>query len=128
MEVFVWQFKGFDLNKIKCLQGFSKGSGGGEWGLRLLRMLGVGVKASEVADDAHAVLLRLLAELRQLLGQQGELRRQGGHGQFGRGEVIIMHQLPAALQTLGSMWDLKQKALYRRANVRNWMEKQSETR
>ena len=93
-------------------------------GLRLLRMLGVGGKAFEAADDAHEVLSRLLGELRQLLGQQGELRRRGRHGHFGRGEVIIMHQLPAALQTLGSVRDSKQKAHYRSANIGNWMEKQ----
>lgn len=96
-------------------------------GLRLLRILGVGVKASEAADDAHAELSCLLGELRQLLGQLGELWRRGRHGQFGRGEVMVMHQLPAALQTLGSVRESKQKALYGRANVGNWTEKQSES-
>lgn len=89
-------------------------------------MLGFGVKASEAADDAHAALSCLVWKLRQLLGQQGELRRRGRHGQFGRVEVIVMHQLPAALQTLSSAREPKQKALYRRANARNWTEKQSE--
>ena len=102
------------------------GSAGGGRGLRLLRMLGVGVKASEAADDAHAELSRLIGELRQLPGQLGELRRGARHGQFGGVEVMVMHQLPAALQTLSSERDSKQKALYWRAKVRNWMEKQSQ--
>lgn len=79
-----------------------------------------------MADDARAVLSRLRGELRQLLGQLGELWRQGRHGQPGRGQVVLMHQLPAALQTLSSERELKQQALYRRANLRNWMEKQSD--
>lgn len=91
-------------------------------------MLEVGVKASEAAGDAHAAALRLLGELRQLLGQLGELRRRGWHGQFWGGEVMVMHQLPAALQTLSSVRESKQKAVYRRANVGNWTEKQSESK
>lgn len=89
-------------------------------------LLGFGVKASEAADNAHAALSRLLWKLRQLLGQLGELRRRGWHRQFGRAEVMVMHQLPAALQTLSSTRELKQKALYWRANARNWTEKQSQ--
>lgn len=85
----------------------------------LLRWLGFGVKASEAAGDAHAALSHSLRKLRQLLGQLGELQRWGRHGQFGRGEVMLMHQLPAALQTLSSVRESKQKALYRRANARN---------
>lgn len=88
-------------------------------------MLGVGVKASEAADDAHAVLSRLREELQQLLGQ---LWRQGRHGQLGRGEVMVMHQLPAALQKLGNAREAKQEALYQQANVVNWTEKQSESK
>lgn len=89
-------------------------------------MLGFGVKASEAVDDAQAALPRMLWKLRQLLAQLGELRRRGRHGQFGRAEVIITHQLPAALQTLSNARDSKQEALYRRAYARNWTEKQSE--
>lgn len=88
-------------------------------------MLGVGVKVSEAADDAHAVLSRLHEELQQLLGQ---LCWQGRHGQLGRGEVMVMHQLPAALQTLGNTRESKQEALYQQANVVNWTEKQSESK
>lgn len=88
-------------------------------GLRLLRLLGGGGKACEAAGDAHAALARLLGELRQLLGQLGELRRWSWHGQFGRRKVMLMHQPPAALQTLGNAWEAKQKACNRRTNVGN---------
>lgn len=87
-------------------------------------MLGVGVKACEAADDAHAVLSRPCGELGQLLDQ---LWRQGRRGQLGKGEVMVVHQLPAALQTLGSTRESKQEALYRRANTGNWTGKQSES-
>jgi len=86
-------------------------------------MLGVGEELCEAAGDAHAVLARLLVELRQLLGQLSELWRRGRHGQRGKGEVVVMHQFPAALHALSSQRELKQKALYRGANVRNWTEK-----
>lgn len=76
-------------------------------------MLGVRVKAIEAADDARAALSRQRGEPRQLLGQQGELWRQS------RAEVMAEHQLPAALQTLGSERESKQEALYQRANVGN---------
>lgn len=88
-------------------------------GLRLLRMLGLGVQLSEVADDAHAAPSSLRGESRQLLGQ---LWRQCG--QFGGGEVMVMHQLPAALQILSSTRESKQEALYWRANAGNWTERQ----
>lgn len=41
---------------------------------------------------------------------------------------MVMHQLPAAVQTLSSMRESKQEVLYRRANARNWTRKQSEVR
>lgn len=61
-------------------RGFTKGLQEEGGGLRLLRMLGVGAKASQVADDAHAALMCPFGELRQLLDQLGELWRQGRHG------------------------------------------------
>lgn len=67
-------------------------------GLRLLRMLGL----CEGPDDAHAALVRLLRQLRQLLGQLREL--------WG-GEAAVVQQLPAALQTLGGVREPKQEAL-----------------
>lgn len=86
-------------------------------------MLGFGVQVSEVADNAHAAPSSLRGELRQLLGQ---LWRQSG--QFGGGEVMIMHQLPAALQILSGTRESKQETLYWRANAGNWMERQSKMR
>lgn len=86
-------------------------------------MLGVGVQASEAADGARAAPSR---QLPQLLGQPGELWRQSRQGQLGGAEVMVVHQLPAALQTLGSERESKQEALYRRAKVGNWTERQSQ--
>ncbi len=113
---FVWHFKGFDLHKL-CLLGLRVCCR--RTGLRLLRMLGVGEKASEAADDAHAAQSRPRGKLQQLLDQLCELWGQRRHGQSGRGEVIVMHQLPAALHTLSNKRESKQKALYWSANVWN---------
>lgn len=94
-------------------------------GLRLLRMLGDGVKAWEAAEDARAASLGLRGELRQLLDQ---LWRQVRHGQLGRGEVMVARQLPAALHTLGGARESQQEARYQRANAGHCTEKQSESK
>lgn len=46
-------------------------------------MLGVGLKASEAADDAVAALPRSLEKLLKLLADVGQRQDGQGHGQFG---------------------------------------------
>lgn len=84
--------------------GASLGVCGRRTGLRLLRMLGVGVKVPEAAGDAHAAPAGLSGEPPQLLDQLWR------HGQLCGGGQVALHQLPAAVQTLSGAGESEQEA------------------
>lgn len=84
--------------------GASLGVCGRRSGLRLLRMLGVGVKAPEAADDARAAPAGLSGQPPQLLDQLWR------HGQLCGGGQVALHQLPAAVQTLSGAGESEQEA------------------
>lgn len=81
------------------------------------------VGESEATGHAAAVLPRLLLELRQLLGQLGQLWAGTRHGQRGGRQVVLLQQGPAALHALCGKWEPKQEALYGRTDAGSCMEK-----